>query len=290
MRGKIALAGLVFGLCGLAATAQDKPVFPNNVYCSGVVTNEAVPRDMYLITGEESNAKIAFTDHDYVYISKGSSQGVKAGDMFSVVRPVDDPTKTEWTKSQSMILHKMGTVWEDEGRVVVVEARPDVSIGQIDRVCGYMQRGDILLPFVQRPEPTLKPVAQLDKFTPVTGKPTAMIITSQKFQSQAGKNDIVYVNLGNAQGVKVGDYFRIFRYTGTQHETAYQTPRFAFDVYGDWGPTLGYGAVSKKWDSTNTPREVIGEGVVLRTGSNSATVLITFSALEIYAGDYVELE
>ena len=39
-----------------------------------------------------------------------------------------------------------------------------------------------------------------------------------------GTNDIIYVNLGSEQGVRVGDYFRIFRYTGTQHETAYQTP------------------------------------------------------------------
>ena len=38
------------------------------------------------------------------------------------------------------------------------------------------------------------------------------------------------------------------------------------------------------------PREDLGEGVVLRTGPNSATVLITFSLREIFAGDYVELE
>ena len=36
------------------------------------------------------------------------------------------------------------------------------------------------------------------------------------------------------------------------------------------------------------PREDVGEGVVLRTGPNSSTVLITFSLREIYPGDYVE--
>jgi hypothetical protein len=292
MRGKIVLAGLVFGLCGFITSAQDRPadIFPNNVYCSGVVTTDAVPRDTYLVTGEEANVTVAFTDHDVVYINKGSSQGVKAGDMFSVVRPVEDPTKIDWTKWQSAILRKMGTVWEDEGRLKVVEARPDISIAQVDRVCDYMQRGDIVLPFIQRPEPALKPVTQFDRFAPSTGKTMAMVITGEKFQQQIGKNDIIYANLGNAQGVKVGDYFRVFRYTGTQHETAYQTPRFAFDVDGDWGPTYGFGVVAKKWDWTNTPREVLGEGVVLRTGPNSATILITFSTREIYAGDYVELE
>jgi hypothetical protein len=61
-------------------------------------------------------------------------------------------------------------------------------------------------------------------------------------------------------------------------------------VDGDLGPTYGFGAVSKKWNWTNVPREVLGEGVVVRTGPNSATLLITFSNREIYAGDYVELE
>ena len=291
MRGKIVLAGLILALSGGAASAQNRAAapYPNDVYCSGVVTTEAVPRDSYIITGEESNLDVVFSDHDYVFINKGSSKGVKVGDEFSVIRPVEDPTKYDWTKWQSSILHKMGTVWEDEGRLKVTDARPDVSIAQIVRGCGYMQRADIVLPFVERPEPPLKP-AQFDRFAPLNGKALAMVITSQKFQPQVGRNDIIYVNLGSSQGVKVGDYFRIFRYTGTQNETAYQTRRFAFDVDGDLGPTYGYGTVSKKYNWSNMPREVLGEGVVLRTAPNAATVLITFSEREIYAGDYVEME
>jgi hypothetical protein len=292
MRRKIILAGIALGLCGFAVSAQDQPtpVFPNNVYCSGVVTTEAVPRDTYVITGEEANGKIVFNQNDYVYISKGSSQGAKVGDKFSVVRATEDIVKVDWTKWQSGILRKMGTVWEDEGTVTLVNVRSDVSIAKIDGVCGYIQRNDVVLPFIQRPEPPLKPVVNFDRFAPSNGKPMAMVITGKQYQQQIGKNDIVYVNLGNSQGVKVGDYFRVFRYTGTQHETDFQTPRFAFDVDGDWGPVYGFGAAPKKWDWNNTPRETLGEGVVLRTGPNSATVLVTFSTREIFAGDYVELE
>jgi hypothetical protein len=292
MRGKIVLASLILGLCGVAASAQNNGAdpFPNDVYCSGIVTNEAVPRDSIIITGEESGTRTVFAEHAYVFINKGSSQGVKAGDEFSVVRPVEDATKVEWTKWQNSILRKMGTVWEDEGRLKVVEARPDLSIAQVERSCGYVQRADIVLPFTQRPEPPLKQVGNFDRFTPANGKALAMVITGPKFIAQVGRNDFVYVNLGNTQGVKVGDYFRIFRYTGTQNETAYQTPRYAFNVDGDFGPTYGYGSVSQKFNWTNVPREVLGEGLVLRTAPNSATVLVTFSTREIYAGDYVELE
>lgn len=291
MRGKIAFAGFILGLVGTAASAQSaNPPYPNNVYCSGVVTSEAVPQDTYVVSGEQSETQNVFNQNQYIFISRGTSKGVKVGDEFSVVRPVEDPTKVEWTKWQDSILHKMGTVWEDEGRVKVVDARADVSVAHIEQVCGYVQRADVLLPFTPRPEPPLKDTKNVDRFAPLTGKTLAMIISSPKFIAQVGRNDFIYVNLGNSQGVKVGDYFRIFRYTGTQHETAYQTRRFAFDVDGDLGPTYGYGAAGKKWDWTNTPREVLGEGVVTRIGPNSSTVLITFSTREIYAGDYVELE
>jgi hypothetical protein len=153
-----------------------------------------------------------------------------------------------------------------------------------------VQRGDIVLPFVERPEPPIKAVVNFDRFAPADGKALAMVITAQKFSPAVGKNDVVYVNLGNGQGVKVGDYFRIFRYTGTQNETAFQTRDYAFNMDGDLGPSYGYGGVSKKYNWSNVPREVLGEGVVLRTAPNSSTVLITFSAKEIFAGDYVEIE
>jgi len=297
MRGKIVLAGLILGLSGAAASAQAvaPPVPPaSDIYCSGLVTTESVPRETYVITGEESNYKIVFNQGAYVYINKGSSQGVKVGDEFSVVRPIQkDLYGIEWTKWQWSILKKMGTMWEDEGRVKVVIARPDVSIGQVENACDYVQRGDILLPFSERPTPPLK-TADFDRFAPANGKPLAMIITGKKFQQQSGNNDIVYVNLGNSQGVKVGDYFRIFRFTGTQHETDYQTPRYAFDMeQGDAVKDVGvfgFGAVPKKWDWNNTPREDLGEGIVLRTGPNSSTVLITFTLREIFPGDYVEVE
>jgi len=116
-----------------------------------------------------------------------------------------------------------------------------------------------------------------------------MIITGKSYISEMGSNDIFYVNLGSAQGVKVGDYFRIFRYTGTEHEKAYQTSRFAFDA-DSWAGVYGFGSAPAKYKWDNTPREVIGEGIVVRTAPNSSSVLLTFGLREAYAGDYVEIE
>jgi len=292
MRGKVFIVGLILSLSGGVCAAQARPQTPTpgQLYCSGIVTNEPVPHDTYVITGQESNRVLTFGEGQYVYINKGSSEGVKVGDEFMVVRPVEDSDPVDWTKWQTAILHKMGTVWEDESRLKVVVAQANVSIAQVEHACTYVQRGDVVLPFTERPAPALKPQGNFDQFAPPNGKALAMVIEGRTFQQQLGRNNIMYVNLGASQGVKVGDYFRIFRYEGTEHELAYQTPRFAFDVEGVLGPTLGFGESPKKWDWSNVPREDIGEGIVLRTAPNSATVLITFSLIEIYPGDYVELE
>ena len=62
MRGKIVLAGLILGLSGVAASAQKcRQPFPNDVYCSGIVTTEAVPRDNYLIYGRRVRIPRSFS-------------------------------------------------------------------------------------------------------------------------------------------------------------------------------------------------------------------------------------
>jgi len=295
MRGtKIVLAGLILGLSGLAASAQERVTgaggaTPNDINCSGIVTSESVPRDTYVITGQQSNSQIVFIEGDYIYINKGSDQGAKVGDVFSIIRPMEDSTRYEWTKWQFSILNKMGTVWQDEGQARVVVAQPKVSIAQVQHACSFIQRGDTVLAYTERPVPQPKQNAEFDKFAPPSGKTKAMVIVGRDFREQVGNNEIVYVNLGNLQGVKVGDYFRIFRYEGTEHDSAFETPRFSFDVSLK-SPTYGFGSSPKEWNWSNVPRENIGEGVVLRTGPNSSTVLVTFTLREVYAGDYVEVE
>jgi len=298
MRGKIVLAGLALALAGTAAMAQEptpasaQPPVPieNDLYCSGLVTTENVPRSTYIISGEEANYQITFDAGNYVYINRGAQQGVKPGDEFLVIRPVVDPIAEEWTKWQDAILHRMGTVWEDEGRVKVVVAEQNTSVAQVVHECNSLQRGDIVVPFEERMAPPMKAEANFDRFAPPSGKSKAMVIEGKRFEQASGTNDVVYVNLGHNQGVRVGDYFRVFRYTGMEHETAFATPRFDFDIQGEWGPTFGLGASPRKWDWGNTPRQVLGEGVVLRASPNASTVLLTFTLREVYPGDYVEIE
>ncbi|MGB8459483.1 MAG: hypothetical protein WCE50_17295 [Candidatus Acidiferrum sp.] len=285
MRAKLAcvcvfvLAGA--GICS-AQTSLTQPGYAT-VYCSGFVTDQKVPDGTWLVSGEQSNSKITFARGDYVYINRGQDKGVRVGDRYSVVRAEGDPAQVEWFKWQNKLMKAMGTHYLDAGELRVVNVGPKVATAEVTLSCDYMQRGDIVLPFQERPEPTLKDLGNFDHFAPVSGKPVAMIVQSKDYQQSAGRGSTVYVNLGTEKGVKVGDYFRVFRYQGSLAEFAPQTKGYQDRLYG-------FGSSPTRYNWNDLPREVLGEGVVINVSRNSSTVLITYSTIDMYAGDYVELE
>lgn len=284
---------LIFGAA--ASMAQEAPVqnqqgvpLPtqadrNQVYCSGFYTNERVPDDTRLISGEQSEYKVTFTSGDIVYLSKGSNQGVKVGDRFSVVRQDADATKVQWFKWQDKLTKAMGTHYVDLGELVVIKSQTNVAIAKVSMSCDFMQRGDIVRPFVERPAGPFKDPAQFDIFAPVSGRPVAMVVRAKDKEQVNGRWGIIYVNLGSSQGVKVGDYFRIFRYQSSNGSVIPVPAGYQDRLYG-------FGSNPRRYAWNDLPREVLGEGIVLNANGNSATVLITTVRAEIYAGDYVELE
>jgi hypothetical protein len=253
------------------------------VNCSGFVTDQKVPDGIQLISGEQSNYKITFARGDRVFINRGQDKGVRVGDRFLVMRPEEDATSVQWFKWQTKLMKAMGTAYSDQGQVRIVNVQPKVSIAEVTFSCGYMQRGDILQPYQDRPAPPFKDPATFDHFAPVSGKPVAMVVTGTGFTQLFGKNQSIYVNLGTRQGVKIGDYFRVFRYQGSMTETVPQTRGYQYTMYG-------FGSAPARYEWNDLPREVLGEGIVINVSGNSSTVLLTYSTIEIYAGDYVEIE
>lgn len=286
---RILMIGLRVGLCLLAGAAivkaQYAPTTPTQaeMYCSGVVTDKPVPRDTYVISGEDSRYKTTFQQGDTLIINHGGEQGVRVGDQFEVVRPVTDMAATTvWFKYQATLSRAMGTLYADIGRLRVVHVDAKTSSAEMTVGCDLMYRGDIVRPFVARPAPQFHNM-KLDPFAPPSGKKTAMVVSGKDYTVQTGPGKIVYINLGNEQGVRVGDYFRVFRYQGTRIEALYQVPNAAYKAYG-----FGSTPVAYQW--SDLPRQIVGEGIVVRTGPNSSTVMMTTVRTEIFIGDYVELE
>jgi hypothetical protein len=287
MRAKLAaLSVFVFvgaGICSAQTAPTPAQADFSSVYCSGFVSDQKVPDATRLVSGEQSNAKLVFARGDYVYINRGQDKGVRVGDRYSVVRPEGDPAEVPWFKWQAKLMKAMGTHYVDAGQVEVVTVQPKVATAQVKLSCDYMQRGDIVVPFQERPEPVFKDAGTFDHFAPISGKPVAMIVQSKDYQQSAGKGTTVYVNLGTNKGVKVGDYFRVFRYQGTLAELAPQTKGFQDRIYG-------FGSSPGRYTWNDLPREVLGEGMVINVSRNSSTVLITYSSADMYTGDYVEIE
>lgn len=279
-----------------APAAQIQPLTTQrDVYCSGMMTTNSISRSTVIVSGEQSNYKITFDEGDYVYINQGSNKGVKVGDAFAVMRPINELTNPMfeplslsnnedmgWFQSQGNLLRSMGQMWEDEGRLKVVAVYPNISIAQVTNLCEYMQRGDIVRPFEERPVPQLKPEATFDRFAPPSGNKKGIVVIGKNFRGSSGTNDIVYVNLGTKQGAKAGDYLRIYRYQSNEDSNVWQTPNMGTDVWG-----FGTGP---KISPKDLPREILGEGIVLRSTPNASTVLITLSLREIFAGDHCEIE
>ena len=297
MRMKLSYRPLIIGLnlalCSLGsigiARAQETQRYVTttptqaDMYCSGVITDQAVPTESYVISGENSSYKTTFGPDDEIFINRGGENGVKVGDQFEVIRAVADVSaRATWFKYQTMLSRAMGTRYGDIGRLRVLHVDAKTSTAVMDLACGPIQRGDIVRPFVARPVPQFHQV-KLDPFAPPSGKKTAMVVNGKEYAVLGGPGRIVYVNLGSAQGVRIGDYFRVFRYQGTHLETNFELRDTAYKAYG-----FGSTPVAYEWN--NLPRQILGEGIVLRMGPNSSTVLLTDVRFEIFAGDYVEVE
>jgi hypothetical protein len=285
MRARLAALSLfVFvgaGICS-AQTAPPQASY-STVYCSGFISDQKVPDATRLVSAEESNVKVLFGRGDYVIINRGQDKGVRVGDRYSVVRAETDALQVNWFKWQAKLMKAMGIHYVDAGQLRIVNVQTKTAVAEITLSCDYMIRGDIVLPFQERPEPTFKDPSAFDHFAPISGKPVAMVVESRDYQQSAGQGNTFYVNLGTQRGVKVGDYFRIFRYQGTLAELAPQTKGFQDRLYG-------FGSSPGRYNWNDLPREVLGEGIVINVSRNSSTVFVTYSSAGVYAGDYIEIE
>jgi len=191
--------------------------------------------------------------------------------------------EVQWFKWQDKLMKAMGQRYRDMGQVEIVNVQTNTSTGIIRLACDYLQRGDTAVPFAERPSPPYKPAEQFNRFAPVSGKSVGMLVAGVDYAQLYGKNSTIYVNLGSNQGVKVGDYYRIFRYQGSHSELVPNYSDYQYSMYG-------FGSTPVKYQWNDLPREIIGEGVVINVSHNASTMFVTYSKLELYAGDYVEIE
>ncbi len=277
----------------------------NNVYCAGFITNSPITTNMSIVGANDENEQNVYAQGDFLYVNQGSSNGVKVGDMMSVVRPSGN------VKARSESKGKLGYYVQEVGAVEVVKVMSNLSVARVKTSCDAFYLGDLVQPMEFRAVPLYKVRPALDLFIEPNGKRTGKIVMSRDGREALSKDQIAFVDLGSEDSVSVGEYLTVFRPLGTggvknlrDEETVSPTnDEFGSNTYKGTdfsilsprksGSTAEGGIVTTGAAKKGRPaglRKVVGEAVVLRVNEKTATILITRNAQEIHTGDWVEVQ
>lgn len=192
------------------------------------------------------NDRILAGDDDIVYTDIGTAQGAKGGEKYSVFRK--DSTVTHPVTSEVM-----GTKIIPLGVIQLTDLESKSSRALVSRASREISPGSYLMPYKEnrRREIPLKMA---------TRELRGYILESFSGISIIAAGDIVYIDLGSAQGAEPGNMLYIVR-----------------DVTLD--QRYAEGRIDK------LPQELLGALVILETGKKVATALVVKSIDAIYKGD-----
>ncbi len=264
------LAGFVFAGAALIAFSSllfaqpagetPRPPSYSQAYCSGFISESQPPAIGNVVGAEEGSKKNDLSDGDLVYLGNGPVSSATVGAEYFVVRPLRK-------------LKGIGTLFQDVGHVKVVDLHDNVAVARIVFNCVEMNVGDWVVTSQARPMPMVPPPTVVDQLAHASGKAEGSIIASKRDVVQLGQGQIAYLDVGTNKGIEPGSVLRIFRlsYRGSIND-------------------YNRSQVKKYAKTSNFPRQILGECVVLQAEPNTAVALITSSLEEINIGDRVELK
>jgi len=236
--------------------------------CTGFIAKPSVPRDLFVVGGADDDFHSVvrqFVEGDSIFISRHKGEDIAVGTEYSVVRPAKELFLTRHYPYQGWDLSKLGKPYEDVGKVRVTHVSPTGTVARVTFSCGSIVPGDTLVPFQPRAISEYTVSKPLDHFVPLdSNKQHGRITASHNNFGVLGAETVVYLNVGENEGAKPGQRFRIYKVL-PPHTTGFLT-------------------------SQRTPPETVGEAVVLSVQSKSCVAMVVSSYREISAGDYVEAE
>lgn len=280
-----------------------------NLYCAGFIQFAPAPRYLEIVGAEQEQEQLVYGEADYLYINQGSAQGIKVGNQYTVVRP-----RGQFKSKLSKKKGSLGTYFQEIGVVTVMEVKENVSVVFVEAACETIVFGDLLRAFEERKAPALAPEAPLNRFEDPTGKQNGRIVLARDNQELLSKDNVVFIDLGEEDGVKPGDYMSVYRPLGKGRITGFRednvavsssygyesdvfkggpfstsAPRVKDTAYnGIYGPTTSIPDVKKRRPAM--PRKIVGELVIISVQQRTATAVITRTAQEVHTGDYVEIK
>ena len=255
--------------------------------CSGFISDDRIGRQIYVANGSDNDlyeATHQFKPGEYVYLKSHGAVSLQPGNEYSLVRADTAPLfqvawlpnalenrivpPASWYTYQAWHLKRLGQAYNNTGQVRVTRLTPEGAVAEVITACGDINPGDLAIPFQPQPIPTYVPSATFDRFAPANGKQQGLIVSTPGDSPFLAKGDIAYLNLGQEAGVQPGQKFRVFTI-------------FRDNLVQGWEQLRGV---------PKSPRETLGEIVVLSVQKKSSVAMVVKSLREITVGDGIELE
>ncbi len=267
-RTAFALAFVFLAMPAMTFRAQDSapagPTVPvasrSQADCTGFIADPMVPRDLFVTGGGDDDFHSLvrqFVEGESIFIgTQGKGETISVGSEYIVVRPADELFRTMRYTGERSSVAKLGKPYEDVARVRVTHVDPEGPVAKVVFSCQGIQTGDTLIPFQPRAIPDYTLSGPLDHFAPLdNNKPHGIVAATLNNFGFFGNQNVVYLSLGEKDGAKPGERFRIYK---------------VFPYH--------------------TPPETVGEAVVMSVQSKSCVAMVVASYREISSGDGVEAE
>lgn len=146
---------------------------------------------------------------DIIYIDKGTVHEVREGDVFVAFRPAREirhPLTSEL----------MGTYIHILGRIRIKTLEEGISCAEIVKSYSYVEIGDAIMPMSELSLPLKKPLLGNSRSYgfKVGNQLIAHIMAERVGRMLIGDGDIVFLDVGAAQGIQPADNFIVFREIG----------------------------------------------------------------------------
>jgi hypothetical protein len=265
-----------------------------DLYCAGFIGKPVEKRDRFVAGGLESPFTSRFANGDAIFLN---GSGYQVGQEYTVVRELVDPNRYELFQGQWSALKAAGQPYAELARIQITDTRSKMAIARVEFSCDAVVPGDFVIPFVEKQALSFHPPVRFDRFAPASGQTSGRILLAKDFDSELGNGGKVYLNIGQSQGLKLGDYLRVVRsYEATARDPVEslsfkastteptQTRQAAID------PNFLNRTGGPEVHIAEMPRRAVGEILIVGTTSTSATGMIVFSEEPVHVGDRVELE
>lgn len=267
----------------------------DDLYCAGYIRATAPPEEIKIIGGEEENRIAHFGQGDVVYLDAGRSQNLREGMLFSITRPMGkfrSPYKRTGGKDLGVFVRELGVL-----RVISVDG--NTATARIVVSCSDIQLGDLLVTFAERQAPETDISTHLPRYQPTSGVKPGRIVLQREQREHIGPRDVVYIDLGAENGVKIGDQFTIFRNKPDdanifnfndddivlRQSSDYESDKFKGGKFSNDHPYEARQRVKNKRPAI--PQKIVGELIVIAVQGKAATAIVTRTTQEVHTGDWI---